>query len=188
MMNSIDLTKLNLKTQPDNIVNAEKITVHQLWKRYVNVHKRSQYFRNKWESHVNKLHDIEYRIEMVRGAIRNIYDKHPDKQKLSEYLSKKLKFLRRELSDLKEQRNDVNYCIPEYKKLCRNATTLANRYLMAYQRIRFIASNRAPMGLNLMERGQFISDFVCRVYVYNSGGINVIVKGDDTHDEIEFHF
>lgn len=159
--------------------NPEILTCHQLWRRYHNADKTSDDLRYKWKHAVSELHDTEYRIDMVKESLRKEYEKLPAKESNKAIpldVQKKIFFLRHTLSSLINHRKETHFIIIQYKKRCEAATTRANRYKMAYHRIKVIASKYMPKDTE--KPGKFIDEFTCLVLTEKNGGLNIQVKID----------
>lgn len=157
----------------------EILTCHQLWRRYYNADNRSDELRSNWKRTVSKLHDTEYRIDMVKETLRKEYEKLPAKE-LKKVIpldvQEKIFFLRHELAALCGLRRELHAIIIIYKKQCEEATTRANRYKMAYHRIKEIASKYMPKDTE--KPGKFIDEFTCLVQTEKDGRLNIQVKID----------
>ena len=170
-------------------LKKETLTCHQVWKRYRNADIRSEQLRYQWKHTVGKLHDTEYRIDMVKDALRKETEKLPAKE-LGKVIpldvQEKLFFLRHELAALCGLRKELHAIIIVYKRQCEEATTRANRYKMAYNRLKPIACERIPEGCE--KPGKFIDEFKCTVYTNKTGRIDIEVESDGISGRIEFSF
>lgn len=175
----------------------ERITCIQLWNRYVNADKLKDELRYKWKNRVDKLHDTEYRIEMVNATIKQEYSKLPDKSLgivIPMDTQKKLLFLHKELKALKCTRKELHYVIVNYKKACEETTTRANRYLMAYKRVVSIVWKRVS---GKVKSGEIATDvkineirkYPCTLFTNRStGNITVVLKGEGGDSDIEIKY
>lgn len=167
----------------------ETLTCHQVWKRYYNAYNRSDELRSNWKRTVSKLHDTEYRIDMVKESLRKEYEKLPAKElnkAIPLDVQEKIFFLRHELAALCGLRKELHAIIIIYKRQCEEATTRANRYKMAYNRLKPIACERIPEGCE--KPGKFIDEFKCKVFTNKNGRIDIEVESDGISGRIEFSF
>lgn len=170
--------------------NPENITCIQLWKRYRNADNRSDELRSNWKRTVSKLHDTEYRIEMVKNTIKQIQSQLPDKAlgiPIPIEVQEKLFFLRHELAALCGLRKELHAIIIIYKRQCEEATTRANRYLMAHKQVENIIRNRIPS--DTINRVNEIYKYPCTLYTNNrTGNITVVLKGEGENSDIEIKY
>jgi hypothetical protein len=170
----------------------ETLTCLQLWRRYHNADEASDKLHYKWKHTVNELHNTEYRIGMVKESLRKEYEKLPAKglkKAIPLEVQEKLFFLRNELAALYDLRKEIHAIIAMYKKAYEETITRANRYKMAYHRIKVIAAGRIPEGTE--KRGKFIDEFTCSVQTEKNGRLNIKVEIDyivGLGGTIEFHY
>lgn len=170
--------------------NPENITCIQLWKRYHNADERSDKLRYEWKHTVSKLHDTEIRIDMVKETLRKEYEKLPAKELKKAIpldVQEKIFFLRHELAALCGLRKELHAIIIIYKRQCEEATTRANRYLMAHKQVESIIRNRIPS--DTINRVNEIYKYPCTLYTNNrTGNITVVLKGEGENSDIEIKY
>lgn len=170
--------------------NPENITCIQLWKRYHKADQLKDELRYKWKHFVSELHNTEYRIEMVKNAIKQIQSQLPDKAlgiPIPIEIQEKLFFLRHELIQLTTLRKETHFVITQYKKACEETTTRANRYLMAHKQVESIIRNRIPS--DAINRVNEIYKYPCTLYTNNrTGNITVVLKGEGENSDIEIKY
>lgn len=170
--------------------NPENITCIQLWKRYHQADNRSDELRSNWKRTVSKLHDTEIRIDMVKETLRKEYEKLPAKELKKAIpldVQEKIFFLRHELAALRGLRKELHAIIIIYKRQCEDATTRANRYLMAHKQVESIIRNRIPS--DAIDRVNKIYKYPCTLYTNNrTGNITVVLKGEGENSDIEIKY
>lgn len=164
----------------------EYLTCHQLWKRFHNADERRSKLYYEWKRLVRELHDNELRINLVKDAIDVL--RKEDQDKLNFLEQNKLNFLHKELKKLKARSAELHCLIIRNKKVCEVATVQANRYKMAWNKLKDIAVHNLPEEIETMQdRTNFIDFYTCSVLIEESGRIHVVTVGDEGR-EIEFHF
>lgn len=158
----------------------ETLTCYQLWKRYHNADKRSTVLRREWKQTVDKLHDTMFRIDMVKETLRKETTKLPAKElgrPIPLDIQEKLFFLRHELAALRGLRKELHAINLMYKKQSEEATSRANRYKMAYTKLKPIACKQIPEGCE--NPGKFIDDFQCTVSTNKNGNLIITFTNND---------
>ena len=165
----------------------EYLTCNQLWKRFHKADERRSELYYKWKRLVHELHDNELRINLVKDAINAIHKKK-DPDKLSFLDQDRLNFYHKELEKLKAHSAELHCLIIHNKEVCEEATVRANRYKMAWNKLKDIAVHNLPEEIETMQdRTNFIDFYTCSVLTEESGRLHIVTHGDDCH-EIEFHF
>lgn len=149
----------------------EKLTCIQVWKRYNKASKKSEALRYKWKMAIDELHRLEWDIEAAKCALREIYMDYPNNTSNitipSNIRQQNIVYFRNKISSYRDRRIIIHYTITMYKRAYNEATIRANRYYMAYNRLKEIFLKITPDKFPNME---------CTVETTPSGRLNVSVQ------------